>query len=276
MTLHTWGDCYRWGVKTLSALQFPTPSLDIACILAACGVDKLFVAFNSPASTPARQQFKQMLQRRVQHEPVAYLLRKKEFFGREFLVDKRVLIPRPDSELLVEVALQQLPAQPVTVVDVGTGSGCLAISCAIHRPDCHYLAIDSSAEALAVAKSNADTYACHITFQQQDIFAAEFKLPSTCALVISNPPYISSADMLTLPRSVYDYEPHTALQADGLCFYHRLASLAMCYNNCRALVEIDSSQLQAVIAVFARQGMSLMAAYDDLAGLPRACLFSKT
>lgn len=275
MILHTWGDCYRWGVKTLSALQFPTPSLDVACILTACGVDKPFVAFNLSASAADQQRFKQMLQRRIRHEPVAYLLNKKEFFGREFLVDKRVLIPRPDSEILVEVALQQLPAQPVTVVDIGTGSGCLAISCAIQRPDCHYLAIDSSAGALAVAKINADTHACRIAFQQQDIFAAEFRLPSDCALVLSNPPYISSADMLALPRSVYDYEPHTALQADGLCFYHRLASLTMCYNNCRVLVEINSNQLQAVTSVFTQQGMDLQATYDDLAGMPRACLFAK-
>lgn len=271
-------DHYRWGVAALTAQHFSTASLDVACLLVASGavsdISQVFAASDLPMPAKAGQRFMHLLQRRKQHEPIAYLIGKKEFFGREFVVDNRVLIPRPDSELLVEVALQQLPAHPVTVVDIGTGSGCLAISCALQRPDCHYLAIDKSSAALAVAKINASRYACrNIIFQQRDVFAATFKLPSTCALLISNPPYISSAEMPSLPRSVYNYEPHSALRADNLCFYQRLADLTMCYNKCRVLVEISSDQLQAVVDVFALRGIGLMASYNDLAGLPRACLF---
>lgn len=184
---------------------------------------------DAAVSARARKAFQTFVQRRKQHEPIAYLIGEKEFYGLPFQVNRRVLIPRPETELLVDLALHQvgamyvLPLPTVTVWDVGTGSGCVAIAIAKHLPLARVLATDVSREALVVAKRNAKRHdATHVTFLKARLLDAHVrrwlakheKLPLT---IVANLPYLPSSDKGDAKRAsplqpdVVNYEPHAAL-----------------------------------------------------------------
>lgn len=161
--------------------------------------------------------FEQLVARRFAGEPVAYLTGRREFFGIEFGVTPAVLIPRPETELLVELALERMPVdRPSRLLDLGTGSGCVALSIAAHRPRAHVMAIDCSPEALAVARKNARTLELRrVEFEAGNWFAAigdrQFDL------IVANPPYVAAHDRC-LEEDVLHFEPRAALcgGADGL------------------------------------------------------------
>ena len=168
------------------------------------------------------------LHRREAREPLQHILGTAEFFGRPFRVSRHVLVPRPETELLAEWALQTIDEAAVpspVLLDFGTGSGCLAITLALERKSAVVHALDVSAEALAVAKSNAATVGADVAFHLGDGFAA---LPTGLVFdgIVSNPPYIPSSDMAGLEPEVRDHDPRVALDggADGLGFYRRLAA----------------------------------------------------
>ncbi len=167
------------------------------------------------------------LRRREAREPVQHILETAEFYGREFRVNRHVLVPRPETELLAEWALQTIAASSVEapcLLDFGTGSGCLAITLALERSTASVHAVDVSEEALAVAKGNAATLKAPVTFHLGDGFAA---LPAGLKFdgIVSNPPYIPSQEIAGLDPEVRDHDPLLALDggADGLGFYRRLA-----------------------------------------------------
>lgn len=170
------------------------------------------------------------LRRREAREPVQHILGTAEFYGREFRVNRHVLVPRPETELLAEWTLQTLAASSVEapcLLDFGTGSGCLAITLAQERSTASVHAVDISAEALAVAKANASSLKSPVTFHLGDGFAA---LPGGLKFdgIVSNPPYIPSREIAGLDPEVRDHDPLLALDggADGLEFYRRLATEA--------------------------------------------------
>lgn len=170
------------------------------------------------------------LRRREAREPVQHILGTAEFYGREFQVNRHVLVPRPETELLAEWALQTIAASSVEapcLLDFGTGSGCLAITLALERSTASVLAVDISGDALAVAKANASSLKAPVTFLLGDGFAA---LPASLKFdgIVSNPPYIPSREIAGLDPEVRDHDPLLALDggADGLEFYRRLANEA--------------------------------------------------
>ena len=174
--------------------------------------------------------FEASLRRREAREPVQHILGTAEFYGREFRVDRHVLVPRPETELLAEWVLETIDASSVEapcLLDFGTGSGCLAITLALERTAASVHAVDISAKALAVAKANASALKAPVTFHLGDGFTA---LPSGLLFdgIVSNPPYIPSAEIAGLDPEVRDHDPLLALDggADGLAFYRRLASEA--------------------------------------------------
>jgi release factor glutamine methyltransferase len=176
---------------------------------------------------PAAQiaQYEANLTRRLTLEPIQYITGTQEFYGLALQVTPAVLIPRPETELLVEAVLHLLPSgTPLRVADIGTGSGAIAIAIAHHLPQAQLTALDVSPEALAVAKQNAITHrvADRIQFLQSDLLSAA--TGQTFDAVLSNPPYIPTSDISTLHPQVRDYEPHTALfsGAAGLDLYARL------------------------------------------------------
>jgi release factor glutamine methyltransferase len=164
--------------------------------------------------------YQALVQQRVSNYPLPYLTGSVEFYGLEFEVTPDVLIPRPETETLVDLALAR---RPTTVVDVGTGSGCIGVALAAHLPDATIYAIDVSAAALAVAQRNAERHgvAERMVLLVGDVLNPR---PAPVDLVVSNPPYIPSGECASLPASVRDYEPRLALDggADGLAIIRRL------------------------------------------------------
>lgn len=218
-----------------------------------------------------------MLRRRALGEPVAYLLGRQEFYGREFLVNKHTLIPRPETELLVDLALEaQDLAAPGLIVDLGAGSGCILLTLLCEMPGRAGLGADISAPALAVAGENARRLGVdgRCAFMLADMTAPVFKKHSL-GLLVSNPPYISPGDYATLSREVAGYEPQTALLSpqNGL---HHLAALEELGRESLApggilLLEMGNDQGQSGPALFDRapQFWDSVEMRRDLAGLPR-------
>ena len=221
--------------------------------------------------------YQSLIMRRLQHEPVQYILGKQEFYGLDFQVTPAVLIPRPETEHLVEAVLKLLPAdQPQAIADIGTGSGAIAIALAAHIPLAKITALDISLEALAVAEMNARRHnvASRIKFVQSDLFEALSGEPATFDAVVSNPPYVAEADRCTLAPEVRDYEPAAALFAGktGLDVYRRLipqARIALKAGGLLAL-EIGQGQRDAIEALL--QGWEGISFVKDLHQIPRVAL----
>lgn len=175
------------------------------------------------------QKLKQALERLRQHEPVQYITGTTEFYGMEFYVDSNVLIPRPETEELVEWILQECEEQhEIHILDIGTGSGCIAISLAKHLPKAKVSAIDISEEAIKVARKNADHNKVEVNFFQVDILQAD-ELPQNYDIIVSNPPYVRELEKKEMQRNVLEYEPETALYVkdeDPLLFYRKISGLA--------------------------------------------------
>lgn len=181
--------------------------------------------FAHPEDEPeptVRAGFEGWIARRAAGEPLQYLTGEQEFYGRLFQVTPAVLIPRPETELVVAAALEHIPHdQPARVADVGTGSGCIAVTLALERPRATVVATDVSTDALAIARDNARRLGAEVEFVESDLLAAtsgEFDV------IVSNPPYISAADWAGLQREVREYEPYPALLAGetGTEVYARL------------------------------------------------------
>jgi release factor glutamine methyltransferase len=179
---------------------------------------RVIVEQQAPAPAALEPRFSQWIARREQREPTAYIVGKREFWGREFHVSPSVLIPRPESEFIVEEAVERLRhASAPRIADVGTGSGCIAVSIALELPGAHVTATDISGEALQVARTNADRLGVsdRITFVETSYLDG---VDGTFDAVVSNPPYVKDEHKALVQRPVVKYEPHVALfgGADGL------------------------------------------------------------
>jgi release factor glutamine methyltransferase len=208
--------------------------------------------------------------RRVAGEPMAYLIGRREFFGREFSVDRRVLIPRPETELLVELALQRLPPQG-RVLDLGTGSGVIAVSLACERPDLQVDATDVCAQALEVARGNAQQLGAKVRFLESNWLSA-FSTGERFDLIVSNPPYITANDP-HLQNGDLRFEPLAALtdRADGLSALRTIIAGAPLHLASEAwlLLEHGYDQAQAVRTLLSEAGLNEVQSWTDLAGIER-------
>lgn len=223
-----------------------------------------------------RVRFRELIKRRTDGWPVAYLVGQKEFYLLKFEVSPAVLVPRPETEMLVLEALRLLkPLKSPTVLDLGTGSGCIAVSVAHQKKDARVTATDISPDALDVAKRNAATHGVtdRVAFVQGDLFAA-VPAGGTFDLVVSNPPYVTPTELATLSPDVRDHEPRLALDGgpDGLAFYRRIAAGVgpVLKPGGSLLVEIGSTQDEAVRAVLGeRPELELGPTLRDANKLPR-------
>jgi release factor glutamine methyltransferase len=236
----------------------------------------LYLDLDRPLEDAELSAVRKLVERRRTFEPVAYILGEREFYGRAFEVTPSVLIPRPDTETLVEEALRAVKrdALPGRLLDLCTGSGAIALTLAAELPDRELLATDLSAEALAVAARNAQRLgvAARVSFAQGDLFAA---LPAgeRFAAITVNPPYIGSDELPTLAPDVRDHEPRLALDAgaDALSFYRRIAlqaggALAV---GAQLLVEVGYTQAEQVCELFRLAGFVDVQSAKDLSGTPR-------
>jgi len=178
--------------------------------------------------TPQQEaRFRELLERRAALEPIAYIIGRKEFYGRDFVVDPRVLVPRPETELIVELALNWFQRRsrnttiPLTIADIGTGSGCLAVTLALEVPQAYVFACDISVEALAVAQQNIERY--NVSDRVQLLQGSGCApLPGSVTLVVANPPYTILAEV---DKNVYRWEPHLALDGGGVTGFDMPADL---------------------------------------------------
>ncbi|HEU5162369.1 MAG TPA: peptide chain release factor N(5)-glutamine methyltransferase [Thermoanaerobaculia bacterium] len=217
-----------------------------------------------------------LLQRRLRREPLQYIRGRAEFFGREFHLDERVLIPRPETEHLVEEAIGRI-RNGANVLDIGTGSGCVAISIALERTDLALYASDVSPSALALAAMNARRLGARVRFFASDVYEA-LGTRARFAAIVSNPPYIPAREIPTLQAEVRDYEPQNALTPgeSGLEVIERLVERAgnLLEPDGIVLFEIGYSQSDAVSKIASAAGWSC-AFKDDLQGIPRVAILSR-
>lgn len=168
------------------------------------------------------------VKRRVNNEPLQYILKSQEFMGLDFYVDENVLIPRQDTEILVEHILEYFKSECISCIDFGTGSGCIAISIAKFNKNALIKAVDISKEALKIAKKNADANGVldRISFEEADVF--KYESFGKYDLIVSNPPYIRSQDIIDLQKDVKNFEPNLALDGgeNGLLYYERIIKIA--------------------------------------------------
>ncbi len=263
-----------------SVVRAESPALDAEVLLrAVLGRSRAALVAHPEASLAPQQwqRFAGLLARRAAGEPVAYLTGTKEFMGLTFAVSPAVLIPRPDTECLVERALAVLPAGRRRVVaDVGTGSGAIGVSLAVQRPMFQVYALDSDRNAASLAAANARRHGVseRVTVRCGDLLAP---LPEAAAVIVANLPYISSEALPILPVSVRDYEPRTALDGggDGLVVYRRLlgqlaAQPELLRRPGHVLCECDPSQVEALSAlVRAALPGAVIEVVCDLGGRPR-------
>jgi len=242
--------------------------------------EQLIVMADSPLGAEPAERFQSLLARRVRREPVAYIIGRQEFWSLDFQVTRDVLIPRPETERLIEVALllaaQMRSEQPLRVLDIGTGSGAIAVSLATELPTAEIIATDISPTALAVAQRNADRneVADQIKYLPGDLFAVLGGDIAAFDLIVSNPPYIRHPKMATLEPEVSRWEPPGALDGgiDGMKFYRRIAAHAWRFltpNGALAL-EIGADMGREVCAVFNRAGRYReVAVFQDYTGRDR-------
>ncbi|MGC8833810.1 MAG: peptide chain release factor N(5)-glutamine methyltransferase [Armatimonadota bacterium] len=283
----TVGKAVLWAAGELTKAGVDSPRLDAELLVAhVLGEDRAYVFAHPNKELTQREldELKTCVSRRAMREPLPYITGKREFFKRTFLVSPAVLIPRQETETLVETVLRRVPKKdtPLLILDVGTGSGCIAITLALELPNASIIACDISPEALAVAQRNASSLiaqnptAVHsgsISFRCTDFPLGLDDIAGRLDVLVSNPPYIANSDSDKLPPEVANYEPRIALFAgeDGLEFIRRIAQSARCLLKPGGLIamEVGVGQAERVSEMLVQAGIGRIEVTPDLAGIPR-------
>jgi release factor glutamine methyltransferase len=268
------GEVLRLSAGYLSEHGSPTPRLDAELLIGhALGLPRieLYTNFDRPLDEPELAACRALLERRGRREPVAYILGRWGFHGLDLAVDARVLVPRPETEVLVERCLALLDGLDAPrVADVGTGSGAIALAIKAARPDAVVTATDVSPDALTVARANAAALGLELDLAEADLLAG---VEGRFALVASNPPYIGEAEVTGLEPEVAEYEPRLATVAGpaGTEVLERLAAAAPAALEPGGwlVVECGAGQAEAVRGLLAAAGAVETFAEPDLAGIDR-------
>lgn len=264
-----------WTTSYFQDKGFESARLDAELLISdALKIDRvgIYLQHHKPLQPTELAEIRERVRRRAQHEPVAYITGSRGFWEHEFQVDPRVLVPRPETEHLVEAAVAYLSGLDAPrVIDVGSGSGCIAISVACAVPTATVVGVDLSPEALELAQQNARALGADtVQWVQGDLLEG---IEGSFQLILSNPPYIPSADLAELMPSVRDFEPHLALDggADGLELYRRLVPQAFerLVPGGALMVEIGHDQGEAVSSLFEENGFTEVTLGKDYAALDR-------
>lgn len=269
----------RWATDDFRARGIETPRLDAELLLAHALSStriQLFVDAKRALDAPELARLRQLVTRRRSREPMAYILGEREFYGRAFRIDRRVLVPRPDTETLVDVGLERTRdlSMCTRALDLCTGSGCIAITIARERPTSFVVATDVSEDAVTLARENALRLgAYNVAVRPGDLFLA---VPPQCRfdLITANPPYIPSRELESLQPDVRDFEPRMALEGgdDGLAFLRRIVAAAPSHltpDGGVLAVEVAAGEAPAVAALFEEAGFGGVNVRRDYARIER-------
>lgn len=273
----------QWSETYLAEKGIESPRLNAELMLASalsCDRIDLYTRFDRPLVREELDRYKALLRRRVKHEPLQYILGHVDFYGRRFLVRPGVLIPRPETEHIVEVTLalmKKTGIQSPRILDVGTGSGCIAITLAAEIESAAVTAIDVSTEALKIAAKNVGQYSMNgnITVREVDILDTGTEIPGAGEydFVVSNPPYIPRNEWDLLAEEIRLYEPKYALtdEADGFTYIKRLAALApgLLKKDGWLICEIGYNQFENAKLIFSSRGACEIQCWNDLSGIQR-------
>ena len=284
-TTQTWsiGQLLNWTRSFLSDKGVEEPRLAAELLLASalgCRKIDLYTRFEQIPGAEPVARFRELVRDASGHKPIAYLVGHKEFYSLDFLVSPDVLIPRPETELLVDQAVAVAKAaggRALQVLDVGTGSGCVAVAIAKLLPTSRVVAGDVSVPALAIARRNAERnkVAERVTLVEADAVGipAEMVPESGFDLIVSNPPYIAESERASVAANVREHEPALALfgGADGLAVIRKIAAggRAVLASGGRAFVEVASGQDGRATTVFVENGWVTHGTIADGAGIPR-------
>lgn len=255
----------------------PSPRMEAELILAhLLGVDrvKVYLNFDRPMSDDELARLREMVRRRGNREPLAWVFGEKEFYGRLFTVGPGVLVPRPDTETIVEAAIEAVEGDPVYVADVGSGTGCIGLTVALEKPGVRVFAIDISDAALACTRANVERHGLkeRVAVLRGDQLAA-VPASRTIDWVLANPPYIPTSDLTGLQPEVRDHEPRLALDGgpDGLGPYRTLIPAAAKRARVGVMVEVGIHQADAVAAMMEAEGLTT-SRKADLGGVDRVVI----
>lgn len=257
----------------------PSPRLDAELLIGhALGLNRVgvYLNFDRPIRDEELEPIRVMVRRRANREPVAWILGKKEFYGRDFIVGPGILVPRPDTETLIEAMLPLLGnADPIFVADIGSGSGCIGLTLAAERPGVRLFAVDVSEIALATTKQNVEALGLK---DRVAVLRGSLLEPIPAGRVIdwviSNPPYIPTLDLEGLQPEVRDHEPRIALDGgpDGLDVYRRLIPAAAARARVGIALEVGAGQAVAVAALVREAALPEIAIVRDLGGIERVVI----
>lgn len=268
------GDALKKGIALLNENSIENPGLDariLLCEVLGCDTVYLTVHRDDELKSDDAQRFFDYIDRRKRNEPVGYIVGKKEFMSMDFCVKPGILIPRPDTEILVERVIEECKnVKSPVIIDMCTGSGAIGVSLARYIPSSSVTALDISEDALIIAKKNASANGVDVSCEYHNVLEPYNGLMAD--VVVSNPPYIPSQEVLTLESDVMDYEPHLALDGgeDGLVFYRAIVdNISSCLKKGGLLAfEVGMGQASDVKELMEAQFYNI-SVDKDLAGIER-------
>ena len=279
----TAGNAIRDAVGRLAQAGVESPQVDVEWLLAdllSCNRSEIPLHAQADLTAEDLDRFSQRVERRTRREPLQHILGTANFLGYDFQVSAEVLIPRPETEVLVELALEFLCHLPnPSVFDLGTGSGCIALALAKRCSKASIIGSDVSKEALVLARANAASLGTlgQVEFRHADGLAALAK-GEQMDLILSNPPYIPTSNIDTLQPEVRDHDPRLALDGgvDGMLFYRLLAEEAQSHlkSGAKLMAEFGDGQAAAIVDLFSQAGWPSVTTANDLSHQPRIVIAS--
>ena len=269
------------GIQKLNAAQVENPNLDAKIIfkhILSVDNEQFELCKKNEISSKITKSYFELIDRRIKREPIAYITNKQSFWNDEFKVTKDTLIPRPETELILESVISYFPDKKIdlNIADLGTGSGCIIISLLQEYINASGIGIDISKEAIKIANENKKLLKNHERLKLLEEDYAEYNL-NGFDIIVSNPPYISQ-DSLDIQKDVYDYEPHLALfsKNNGIEAYNKIISnlASRIDNNFFLFLEIGLGQASEVTKLLKNNGFTEILTKVDLANIPR-CVIAK-
>ncbi len=236
----------------------------------------LYLSFDKPVKEEEVDNYRAFVKRRGNREPLQYILGHVEFYGLTFFINKDVLIPRQETEILVEAVLNSTDKEAqLNILDIGTGSGIIAVALAKHLPNAKIVAVDKSPETLTVAKQNAETHnvSQRITYLQNDVLISSLPIDGKLDIIVSNPPYVSQLEFQSLQKEIVDHEPDFAVTdfSDGLTFYRKIIESSKKYlnENGKIFFELGAGQSTQVKSLFELHNFSSIEIKKDYSNIDR-------